>query len=342
MFRQASQVPGLPSLRKLHKQGKTCTYEKPYIRGHATLLLLPSPDGVTRNISKARDKDGGLICRARGWAVRAVRACDSCRALRCACSRKLPCSVCFINRSQCIYHQRENGIPPPDDADADADAEGDGDSHVHDGAGNSDEEDSIITGNSSAHQANEASWRPTAPGIGPLQLGRRYAGEEKPPVVFIHRAWEKLAQTLRRNHRAGGGRVVDPRPRSSDDQPFEHSAPLQGPNRDQWFHLQREYFNGWNGTFRFLHRPAVASWLDRVEKNASDGADLSRHVGHARAALVLMTMALGTLLLEKEFAHMKRDKKTEWIYTLNSSDQICAASVAPTDAETTSPKLESV
>lgn len=138
-----------------------------------------------------------------------------------------------------------------------------------------------------------------------LQLTSRYPDDPTPLLVFLHRAWQRLArayyppsppQPPQPNQRNNA--PVDPKiaelAMSRDDQPFDRTGHLQFPPRATWFLLQNSFFNSWMSTFHFLHRFTASTWLDIVEKNASAGVQLWHGIGHGRCAIALMTMALGT------------------------------------------------
>lgn len=110
-----------------------------------------------------------------------------------------------------------------------------------------------------------------------LQLTSQYPEDPTPPLVFLHRAWQRLArayypaapaqppQPNKRNNP-----TVDPKlaelAMSRDDQPFDRTGHLQFPPRATWFQLQENFFNSWMSTFHFLHRFTTSTWLDIVER----------------------------------------------------------------------------
>ncbi|KAK1754423.1 fungal-specific transcription factor domain-containing protein [Echria macrotheca] len=125
------------------------------------------------------------------------------------------------------------------------------------------------------------------------------------------------------------------------DQPFDHSTPFRLPPRIRQDSLLDEFFNGWFGTFHFVHRPSVLEWLDWVDSNWSAGIDLWRGIGHARAAIVLMALAIGSFYRSRHNRDLKRNKPEEWVWSLNFGDNMFKAAVTLVDAEAGDPTLES-
>lgn len=135
-----------------------------------------------------------------------------------------------------------------------------------------------------------------APDIVPLQFPTRYAGEETPPLVFLHRAWRRIARALEQPGLTPAQAAVRRLSLPSGDQPYDTSRPypLQG-ELDRWLEMQRKLAAGWTETFHFLHRPTARTWLNSVHRNYASRAPLEFRVGHAKAAIAIMTIALGSL-----------------------------------------------
>ena len=82
----------------------------------------------------------------------------------------------------------------------------------------------------------------------------------------------------------------------SGDQPFQVSGPHEFPDEKKLCDRMQERFStGWTETLHFLHRLTAKTSLDMVHRNWLAGAPLESSIGHAKATIALMTMALGTL-----------------------------------------------
>jgi len=187
-----------------------------------------------------------------------------------------------------------------------------------------------------------------------LQLTSQYPEDPTPPLVFLHRAWQRLArayypaapaQSPQPNKR--NNPTVDPKlaelAMSRDDQPFDRTGHLQFPPRATWFQLQENFFNSWMSTFHFLHRFTTSTWLDIVEKNGSSGVELWRGIGHGRCAIALMTMALGTFEGVEEVPQPPRTGAEAAVdVPINSQlgDKIFSLALSISDLAPAPPKLD--
>ncbi|KAL2024337.1 hypothetical protein VTK56DRAFT_8819 [Thermocarpiscus australiensis] len=308
-----AKCSGFKPCQNCTAKGRTCTYDRPYTRGIAKTPPPPPDNGETRNWAQPYDERGREY-RDRPWGL---RACDYCRTHTVKrCSGKLPCDTCFSQRIPCTFKMR---------------------AHQRSSTPGSTEEISEQS------FADTDSARP-GPSIAPLQLGTRYAGEETPPLVFLHRAWRRIALTLARPGQAAGS---DPTPDQLSlghgDQSFDTSKPLTFPYAlSKWWQMEEKFRIGWTETFHFVHRLTVRSWIDTMFKNWSTGAPLERDIGPAKATIALMSMALGTMFYNWPWQEAKRDKVWNWLWTLNMGDQLFLMTLRLTDSEPGPPTLESV
>lgn len=176
-----------------------------------------------------------------------------------------------------------------------------------------------------------------------LKMDHRYGNEDNPPLVFLHAAWKKIAEVQRDNE-------------LPVDQPWDRSeTPQFSYVRERWYQQQDHFFKSWNGTFHFLHRHTVRRWLEHVERNHAARQELWSGIGHARAAIALMTMALGALFKDAPRTWVRINKKTgqamktrkkplpdEYIWSSKHGDALLNMAVSLTDAETGEPRLDSV
>jgi len=315
-------------------KGRTCTYDRPYTRGIARTPPPPpeDDDGTARNWARPYN-DKGKEHRDKGWAM---RSCDHCRTHQLRCEGKLPCESCFKERLPCTYklraHQRDAGGSVPQFS---LEAEGHED-------------------------MSQAVAERIGPDITPLQFRMRYGNEEVPALYFLHKAWRRIAQALDRYTRRAaqnasqGNQANPPLPPApsadpeelvlcTGDQPFDLSKPHEFPEAlSKWWEMQEKFSIGWTETFHFIHRLTMKSWTDVVYKNWRVKAPLEYSIGHAKASIALMTMALGTMYLNAKWRPGKKDQAWQWMYTLNNGDHLFLLTIRLTDKEPGPPTLESV
>ncbi|KAK3950603.1 fungal-specific transcription factor domain-containing protein, partial [Pseudoneurospora amorphoporcata] len=325
------------------KKGIDCTYNNPYYRGRARTPPPPPDDPTTRNLARSTDIRGKEI-RERSWVK---RACDVCRDGRHPCSGTLPCDRCFNMRQECTYKKRNSrnryeDLPNPalrgpysKHTWQTTPAEGPVDDEGHENAA-ADTEGQAMRDDIARHGGPGQDYLS-------LKMDHRYGNEDTPPLIFLHAAWKKIAQVQRDSE-------------LPVDQPWDRSATARFPFvRERWYQQQDHFFKSWNGTFHFLHRHTVRRWLEQVEKNHTARQELWCGIGHARAAIALMTMALGALFKDAPRTWVRINKKTgqamktrkkplpdEYIWSLGYSDSLLNMAVSLTDAETGEPRLDSV
>lgn len=106
--------------------------------------------------------------------------------------------------------------------------------------------------------------------------------------------------------------------------------------------MQEKFGLGWTETFHFLHRPTTRTWLAAVQRNWLAREPLDKGIGQAKAAIALMTMALGTHFNNARWRIGKQDPRWNWLWSLNNGGQLFLLSFRLTDGEPGPPKLESV
>ncbi|KAJ4381439.1 hypothetical protein N0V85_008679 [Neurospora sp. IMI 360204] len=330
------------------KKGVECTYNNPYYRGRARTPPPPPSDPTTRNFARTTDIRGKEI-RERSWVK---RACDTCRDGRHPCSGTLPCERCFSMRQECTYKKRNSrnryeDLPNPELRGPYQKAGGSF-------PGSDDLPQPVVNDEGQENAGGDAEGQAMRDDIarygGPgqdylsLKLDHRYGDEGTPPLVFLHAAWKKLAQVQRNTQLP------------VHDQPWDRSTTARfPPNRERWYQQQDHFFRSWNGTFHFLHRHTVRKWLEQVERNFVARQELWVGVGHARAAVALMTMALGSLFKDAPKTWVRINKKTgkvmktrkmpppdDYIWSLGYGDSLLNTALSLTDAETGDPRLDSV
>ncbi|KAK3343669.1 fungal-specific transcription factor domain-containing protein [Lasiosphaeria hispida] len=315
------------------KRGLTCSYVKPHVRGRIVTPPPPPEDDPGARNYAPNFRIHGKDQRFRSWNL---RACDRCRIEEEDCSGKLPCSGCFTMRVECSFklrpgsHYLSGGVDPSTVSRQ----------RASDSAG---ADDTLPDAEGPLVLPAEEALKPLDPETQKLQPALRYANERTPPLVFLHRAWKKIAEAHARWTQGepphnSGDRIVMP----LGDQPFDESHPFKLPEQHRWAELLEQFLEGGSATFHFLHHPSVRTWMEAVEKNYSTRADLSRGVGPVRTAIVLMALALGSFWRDRAHRDKRKNKVDEWIWTLNFGDQVFTTALRLTDPEKSNPSLELV
>lgn len=112
------------------------------------------------------------------------------------------------------------------------------------------------------------------------------------------------------------------------DQPFDFPAEVRYPSRPRWTVLLQEFFRGWNAAAQFVPTFFMMDWTEQVYQNAGPGGvDLAVQVGNARAATVLLALAIGSLSRDREHrnsdhSETRLNEQDGWIWTLNFRDNM--------------------
>lgn len=159
-------------------------------------------------------------------------------------------------------------------------------------------------------------------------------------LTFLHRAYKKLSTQ--------NGDIAPHIPSASDehqrlvtvgDRPFKvGTESLNIPCRQEALRLMEFYFNTCVVTYRIFHRKTVFGWLDRLISNSEEGLPLTNELGHAKAAVVLVILAVVTFRREKiqRVGSQECDENA-----LTQSDPFFTAAVDLTEGETGLPSLQS-
>lgn len=114
-------------------------------------------------------------------------------------------------------------------------------------------------------------------------------------LTFIHRAWKRLAQQNQQTD-AGlltGSENLQPL-MSAGDKPFSTRGDqsLMFVDQAAAFALFEYYFENCVVTYRVLNRQYCQAWLEAVINNFHTGQSLDTGIGHAKAAIVITTLAI--------------------------------------------------
>lgn len=113
-------------------------------------------------------------------------------------------------------------------------------------------------------------------------------------------------------------------------------------NREENRILLALYFDVCIATYRVLHRPSTEHWLEILERNFEAKTPIWHDLGHGRAAIVLVVLAIATLHSEKSKGLLSSTGDDE-ARALGRSDELFGASSWLSRTEITEcPALETV
>jgi hypothetical protein len=286
-------------------------------------------------------------------APKVSRACDRCKTKKLRCSGTIPCRNCSARRTTCAYSAAyRRGRPPTPEATPIG----------RDSPRSMQDSVPIVTptprtSETRGSHINETT-RPepsitveetTTDGPQPMSRGSPELGEAEmegqyfdstSSLSFLHRAWKRLLSTKTTPHILNGVEQHQSMI-SAGDKPFM----LQGGvaqtlslDENATRELLRFYFDNCVVTYRCLHQGYVTKWLDAVLVNSRHNKPLWLDVGHARAAIVLTTLAIAMLRRSKVDLSYAVDAN---VGEVCSSDTHFCTATDLTSAETGLPTLES-
>lgn len=304
-----------------------------------------SPSDVANSVPRGRK------------APKISRACDRCKTKKLKCSGTVPCRTCSARRATCTYSAAyRRGRPPTPQAtpmgrESDSNAE-DGalpespvsrPSHTPSGGqradGNTRHEPSIMNDENTTDGRQPMSRG--SPELGEAEIEGQYF-DSTSSLSFLHRAWKRLLSQKTTPHVFNGVEHHQSMI-SAGDKPFILQGAVASTlslNETSTRELLRFYFNNCVVTYRCLHQGYVTKWLAIVLENARQDNHLWLDVGHARAAIVLTTLAIATLRRSKVDAPYSADFEKTNVEISNSDTYFCAATDL-TNVETGLPTLES-
>lgn len=283
------------------------------------------------------------------------RACDFCKARKAKCSGDQPCAKCAAKGLTCLYDTKyTRGRPPTPPPSA---------THV----GFATREPMVIP------QINNPSYPATvinrevnatdAPNPNP----RRSAGidESKAPsraspevsiaeiqgqvfdptsgLTFLHRALKRLSDQKKNMAHGSGSSSVDQTAMTGGDKALPTHPDVDVfslPEPVEARFLLTLYFDVCIATYRILHKSTVETWLSMMEQNMQSRDLVWKGLGRAKAAIVLVVLAIGSLHRAKSEGFLSAQAEDQ---ALSKSDTFFTISTRLVDEETNSgfPRLES-
>lgn len=304
-------------------------------------VSLGSADRQHTDVSPTSYSEDGPPTKAR----KITRACDFCKVRKSKCSGDQPCSKCVIKGRTCVYSAQYTRGRPPTPRLSTTPSSTSGlqisfhkvqDTHRagKDGGLPERETQSVLPGQSAPPSR-------ASPELGMAEI-QGQVFDPTSGLTFLHRAWKRLA--------VHGARITPEAGRASvDSQHITMAGDRALPSTDETepFYLPEPhenkvlldlYFDVCIATYRILHRPSVELWLTTVEGNLRDGNPVWHGIGPAKAAIVLVALAIAKIHQEKSkgFSSTADESRAQ-----SESDRLFSSSVRLTDQETGYPKLDS-
>ncbi|KAH8667802.1 fungal-specific transcription factor domain-containing protein [Ilyonectria robusta] len=280
------------------------------------------------------------------------RACDFCKSRKAKCSGDQPCAKCVAKDRVCLYDAKYTRGRPPTPPQSDAH------SRLSYEPGVPSQEEDI--GFETISDPSQSRTEPQDDMSGPylrshdtapsraspeLSMAMEIQGQVFDPtsgLTFLHRAWKRLSAQ-------NSNKPSDVAKSSAENQPLYMAGDKPLPEIDEHFpiplpspsdgrKLLSLYFDVCIATYRILHRPTVESWLSTIEKNIQEKQPVWREIGRARAAIVLVALAVATLHQAKSKGLLSADDDAQ---ALRASDELFVISARLADEESGYPKLES-
>ncbi|KAK7428065.1 hypothetical protein QQZ08_005497 [Neonectria magnoliae] len=282
------------------------------------------------------------------------RACDFCKSRKAKCSGDLPCVKCVAKGRACSFDAKYTRGRPPTPPQSDAQSR-----PSYDYGAPSQEGELRFGGISDSVQPRTeprddldlsrrypGSFESTVPSRASPELGMaEIQGQVFDPtsgLSFLHRAWKRLsAQNNNQAPDVGKSSAENQSLYMAGDKPLpdiDSDVPIPLPSPSDGRNLLGLYFDVCVATYRIFHRPTLEAWLGTIEKNVEEKRPIWHDIGRAKAAIVLVALAVATLHQEKSKGFLSADDEAR---ALRASDELFAISTRLADEETGYPKLES-
>lgn len=292
------------------------------------------------------------------------RACDFCKSRKSKCSGEQPCSKCVAKGRTCLYNAKyTRGRPPTPPPSGISAISSSSSAAVSTALVASDrisqlrDVDGMVWSSQQQKQQQQQQQLPlpsdnhdgrygvpmsrASPELGMAEI-QGQVFDPTSPMTFLHRAWKKLsarnAQAMPEIVKASADHqlVVNAGDRPLPERGEAMVICLPSPEESQT--LINYYFDICIATYRLVHKPSVERWLAAVQQNSQASRPVWHGIGHSRAAIVLVALAVGKVQYElaKGSASEHEEARAQ-----AESDKLFGYSAYLTDQETGYPKLES-
>lgn len=316
-----------------------------------------SGDDIDRRSSQPSDAsptaygDDGRASKTR----KVSRACDFCKSRKSKCSGEQPCSKCIAKGRTCLYNAKYTRGRPPTPPPSGRFAAANGTADLpralpgNDRVTQRQDVDGMVWPSQqqlsipSLHHDGKYS-APISRASPELSMAEIQGQVFDPtsPMTFLHRAWKKLsAQDARAMPEAVKASADNQLVTNAGDRPLperEEALVICLPSVEESRMLLNFYFDICIATYRLIHKPSVEKWLAAVQHNLQANRPIWYDIGHSRAAIVLVALAIGKV--HHELAKGPASKRDE-LRAQVESDKLFGYSAYLTDQETGYPKLES-
>ncbi|WZH48491.1 Zn2-C6 fungal-type domain-containing protein [Fusarium acuminatum] len=219
-------------------------------------------------------------------ASKVSRACDHCKLKKLKCSGTLPCAGCVKRQVECQYDSLYRRGRPPTPPTVDA--------HRRSMSSIQSDAKQSRPADNNPEQNTTRSSSQGPPGLETAEIEGQFF-DPTSNLTFIHRAWKRLAQQNQQTD-AGlltGSENLQPL-MSAGDKPFttRGDQSLMFVDQAAAFALFEYYFENCVVTYRVLNRQYCQAWLEAVINNFHTGQSLDTGIGHAKAAIVITTLAI--------------------------------------------------
>ncbi|XEU94926.1 hypothetical protein FSHL1_000210 [Fusarium sambucinum] len=274
------------------------------------------------------------------------RACDFCKSRKAKCSGDQPCAKCAAKGLSCLYDSKYTRGRPPTPP-------------LSEGYAGLSQPNPTTTRQPSESVSYRETGKPdampqrslgvtesTAPSRASPELSiAEIQGQVFDPtsgLTFLHRALKRLSQEKRDITSDNKASSSDPMTLNGGDKaltPHTESVAFSLPEPVEARFLLSLYFDVCIATYRILHKPTIESWLSSMERNMQAQEPVWKGLGRAKAAIVLVALAIASLHRAKSEGFPTAEAETR---SLTASDTLFTISIKL--AEETNlgyPKLES-
>ncbi|KAH6949206.1 fungal-specific transcription factor domain-containing protein [Fusarium avenaceum] len=274
------------------------------------------------------------------------RACDFCKSRKAKCSGDQPCAKCAAKGLNCLYDSKyTRGRPPTPPLSEGYPAL----------AINKPTATQQLDGSESYRDTGKLDTMPqrslgvaesTAPSRASPELSiAEIQGQVFDPtsgLTFLHRALKRLSKEKRDVASDNKASSADPMTMTGGDKtltPHAESDAFSLPEPAEARLLLSLYFDVCIATYRILHKPTIESWLSSMEKNMEAQEPVWKGLGRAKAAIVLVALAIASLHRAKSEGFSTAEAEDR---SLTASDMLFTISINLADEETNLgyPKLE--
>ncbi|RGP63509.1 fungal specific transcription factor domain-containing [Fusarium sporotrichioides] len=296
-----------------------------------------------RSVSSAKDASEAGLRKTR----KVSRACDFCKSRKAKCSGDQPCAKCAAKGLNCLYDSKYTRGRPPTPPLSEGYI-GLAQPNATTGQRLSDSGPCRETGKLDAMpQRSLGATESTAPSRASPELSiAEIQGQVFDPtsgLTFLHRALKRLSKEKRDIASDDKASSSDPMTMTGGDKALTahaESVAFHLPEPVEARFLLSLYFDVCIATYRILHKPSIESWLSSMEKNMQAQEPIWKGLGRAKAAIVLVALAIASLHRAKSEGFPTAEAEER---SLMASDTLFTISMKLADEETNLgyPKLES-